>query len=146
MDWLKVFYFFLNMGPDGLHAGTYLINVKQYPCLLLGFIVMLLCAVSFSYYFYFVHTLKRVQFTARKSQFIKVWLLGMLVSFLLSEIVIAITNKIPNSNILKPFWGNYGDVFWFSLINAVIYYTVFFAVVAFFMKRKSKNAKGIYFF
>lgn len=146
MDWLKLFYFFIASGHKGLDAGTYLVNTKQYPCLLLAFITLLTCAAGFSCYFYFVHTAKRVEKTAKRSELWKIFLYGMLSCFVLTEIVIATTNKLANSNIIKPFWGNYGDVFYFSLINSVIYYFIIFAIIAFLMKSKSKNAKGIWLF
>lgn len=143
MDFFRLFYWFTNNGGPTF-TKPYFHNP---PCLILAFLVLVLCAVGFSYWFYFIHTTKDVTKTARKREFIvKGWVVGMIVCFVLSELMFALFSKIPNANILKPIIGERSNILIFCLLNATVYFTIFFGLVSFLIKVKSKNAKKIWFF
>lgn len=143
MDFFRLFYWFTNNGNPTF--------IKPYfhnpPCLIIAFFVLMLCALGFSYWFYYIHTTKNVTKTARKSEFIiKAWLVGMLVVFVLSEASFALFSKIPNAKILQPIIGERSNILIFCIINATAYYTVIFGLISLIMKKGARTAKKIWFF
>lgn len=142
MNFMRVIYFFCNgffngdFWAKGMHDGKILFFV-----FLLTFIV----ALAYNLYFYKKYTLANVCKTATTNNFYKFFMYGLITCFVLVIAVFATTTKNPNSNIFVPIFGKHGEMLVFSLIN-LIYFTVLYAVISYFMKSQSKNAKGIWFF
>lgn len=144
MEIFKLFYFFTNMGYKMFNSNYF----QKGPCLTISCVVLVLCVAFFIWWFYFNYTNKNVTKTATKSNFIlKAWLGGCLTCFVLTEIVFAIWSKAPNANIVTPIIGQHDcNILVFSLINGIVYYTLFFGIFSFAFKGMSKNASKIWFF
>lgn len=142
MDLMKFVYFFCNAGNSnfwlakGLHNGTILFIV---------FMLTVLIAIFYSWFFYGKYTLINVKQRATQGKFFKLFLWGLITCFIVTEIVFAVTSKNPNSNILMPIFGKKCEILAFSFIN-LFYFTIIYAGVTYFAKMKSINCKGIWFF
>ena len=138
----RLIYFFCNFGNSSSWSEAKLHDGKV---LLVVFILTLAIALFYSWFFYKKYTLNNVKKRATQGKFYKLFLFSLITCFIVTEIVFAVTSKNPNSNILMPIFGIKCEILAFSVIN-LIYFTIIYACVTYFAKKKSINAKGIWFF
>lgn len=120
-------------------------ELKDGTILFVVFFLTVVIALLYSWFFYKKYTLINVKQRATHGRFYKLFLWGLITCFIVTELVFAVTSKNPNSNILMPIFGKKCEILAFSVIN-LIYFTIIYAGVTYFSKRKSVNAKGIWFF
>jgi len=135
---IEIFYK-LVYDPDT--ANYYWHNYGQECCLKYGFWTLVICAFVVTLFFYFVWSNIKVNEHATLKSWFMTGLVGMLITFLASELVVAYRSQLTG---MDAYIGQSGaDIIVFSFYNATIGFAIMYLLFSTIVQSLSKNAKNI---
>lgn len=141
MDTFIELFYFLVYNHD--ESNYYWHNDGVECCLKVGFFTLIACALLVALFFYFYWSNVKVQEHATLNSWLKNGVIGAVITFIASEIIVGISSQLDGS---EAFIGQDSmDILVFSLYNATIGFAIIFTLFSAILQLLSKNAKNIPF-
>jgi len=131
---IELFYFLVY---DPETANYYWHNTGVECCLKWGFGTLIVCSFLFTLFFYFYWSNIKIQEHASLSHWIKVGVWGMLITFIVSEIIVGNRSQLVG---LNAYIGQDGlDILVFSLYSSIIGFAIMYLLFSTDLLKKCKE-------
>lgn len=126
---------------DSETANYYWQNDGVECCLKWGFYTLLACSIAVALFYYFYWSTVKTQLHATFNGWIKVGAYGMLITFIVSELVVGYFSQLEG---MDAYIGQDGlDILIFCLYNGIVGFAIMFLLFSTCMQLLSQDAKNI---
>lgn len=137
-QFISYFYYLVyNQGS----CNWYWPDTSNEYCLWWGFWTLFACALGVVAFYYFIWTNYKESRHATLKSWFKVGGVGMLITWIVSELVVGYASQLEGMN---AYIGDSGaDIFVFCLYNGTVGFAIFYLLFSTALQLMSKNAKNI---